>query len=121
MNANATLVTNLQKLQSFKLKYASILTNVLINLLVVIFRNATIQFRDYQTHFRTFRFEVSVSESLITAGSYQCICKTGFKTDPADPKGCIDIDECTGRVSDITPIYTRPYEIVSVRTFIKNV
>ena len=40
----------------------------------------------------------SISKSLNKAGSYQCICSTGFKTDSNDPMACIDIDECTGKV-----------------------
>ena len=69
--------------------------NVLTQQLVVAIRNVIIQFRDYQTHLTS---KVFASESMITAGSYQCICKTGFKTDPTNPKGCVDIDECNGGI-----------------------
>ena len=63
---------------------------------VVPTRNVIIQLGDDRRQFyKRFR---SARKSLNIAGSYQCICSTGFKTDSSNPTACIDIDECTGRV-----------------------
>ena len=63
----------------------------------VLIRNVIIQLRDDRRLKQIKICFCFTHKSPNKAGSYQCICKTGFKTDSANPMACIDIDECTGK------------------------